>query len=362
MTTAGLLVQEPLDKAQCMSCGLLHRLETRHLGATDFYEKHYSFYERPGAAKYDAPRYAAMAKWIYGVVSASIGIPDRILDAGCGRGWMMKALKEHFSQSQFNGVEPSEQESENARQLGFSVKTGKISSETRTDQAYDLIYSTNVIEHTVDPKDFLASLKRLISDQGLIVIICPDSSVPSAEFMFSDQNYSVSPSHLFRLAETVGLNVVDWQPAPEVPSLKDKQLVVFSKTKGHTLGKSTIKECSPEELYAARAKYVQAYADCDAYLANQTKSYTKVYNFGTSTWSLLLAAYCPTYWSRVTACTIDNGNEEFQGKKVVAFEDIKNEKDSLFILGVNPITQTEFSNRFKNFNLPFVRWDHFVTR
>src|SRR5258708_40363121 len=80
MTTAGKLIDEPLSKAQCKTCGVLQRVQIRHLGHTDFYERQYSFYERPGAAIYDKPRYAAMAEWIRS--SLARFKPQFILDAG----------------------------------------------------------------------------------------------------------------------------------------------------------------------------------------------------------------------------------------------------------------------------------------
>jgi SAM-dependent methyltransferase len=358
MTTAGKLVEEPLSKAQCASCGLLQRVGVRHLGHTDFYERHYSFYERPGAAVYDKPRYAAMAKWIRDSLPGTA--PRLILDAGCGRGWMMHALQAQYPAAAIEGVEPSEQESENARQGGFRVTTAKVDSRLAFDRKYDLIYTVNVVEHTTDPVDFLRSLGNCLADNGLVAIICPDSFKPSAEFMFSDQNYSFTPQLLGKVAKLAGLHVAAWHPSPEIFSVNDKQLMILSKAKPEPSPK-LLGDTSPE-LFRERCRYVESYAQCDRYLVNAVRGFTEVVNFGTSTWSLLLAAYCPEYWRSVTACAIDGGSGSFQGKQVNDFGKMPASSQRVFVLGVNPSGQAALAKRLEAQGAKCVSWSSFIER
>ncbi len=361
MTTAGKLVAEPLAKAQCMSCGLMQRVEIRQLGQTDFYEKHYGFYERPGAAVYDQPRYGAMAKWIKDALNGFT--PSTILDAGCGRGWMMQAMFDQFSTSSFLGIEPSEQESINARENGLDVIEGRIGQHLVLDKCFDLIYSTNVVEHTTNPIDFLGALKQLLNEEGRIVLTCPDSSIPSAEFMFSDQNYSFTPHQLMQIAEKAGLYVTAWKTAPDNPSLRHKQLIILSQ-KGTNVTKDNLPSTFPiEELYYKRCEYVQSYVACDEFLQQQIQDFKNIYNFGTSTWSLLLSAYCPNYWQKVTACTIDKVKERtsFQGKPVRSLNELNTGSEDAFMLGVNPETQSEFQKKLAANGLNCIRWDHVIS-
>src|SRR5712691_8024200 len=69
MTTAGRFIPEPLAKEQCADCGMLLRTAHCFLGETDFYEKNYAFFDRPGAAVFDRPRYDTMAAWICGALN-----------------------------------------------------------------------------------------------------------------------------------------------------------------------------------------------------------------------------------------------------------------------------------------------------
>jgi len=361
MTTAGRIVSEPLAKAQCMRCGILQRVEIRQLGETDFYERQYSFYERPGASVFDAPRYAAMADWIADAIAPLT--PRTAFDAGCGRGWMLEALSKRFPTTIFTGVEPSEQESENARSRGLKVMTGRVGPSLSLEASYDLVYSTNVVEHTTDPVQFMVTLGSLAANTGFIVILCPDSSVPNAEFMFSDQNYSFTPLQLASLAYCAGLSVVSWSTRPVVPGLCDKQLMVFVKTgSGNMLQAKLGDDLSREDLFETRSRYVQSYAKCDEYLITRTCTAKRVLNFGTSTWSMLLAAYCPGYWGLVDNCVIDGGNGEFVGKQVLDANKITLKNSDAVVLGINPVTQDEFAERFSNQGMPCVRWDHIIAR
>ncbi|MGP0074392.1 MAG: class I SAM-dependent methyltransferase [Bryobacteraceae bacterium] len=333
----------------------------RFLGETEFYEKNYTFFERPGAAVFDRPRYIAMATWIVEALSGYQ--PASILDAGCGRGWMMRELRERYPAAKLHGVEPSERESEVARQDGFALDTTKIDEKYPIDQRYQLVYCTNVVEHTTDPVQFLTILGELASPGGRIVVTCPDSSYPNGEFMFSDQNYSFTPAHLQHLAEAAGLHPLAWRPAPAVNSLRDKQLWVFGNKPGtHAVGKDMFRSVTPDQLFDERRRYVLSFEQCDRHLEQSVRAARRVYNFGTSTWSMLLRAYCPAYWQRVTSCVIDGGSGTFQEKPVQDFQSLAIEPEDAVVLGVNPYAQPEFAQRLRASGVSAIGWAHIVSR
>lgn len=359
MTTTGRIIPEPLSKAQCMQCSLVRRVNTRLLGETTFYEKEYSFYSRPGAEQYDRPRYLAMAQWIQGALPGFT--PQSVLDAGCGRGWMLRVLREVYPDAVMHGVEPSEDNSAAARAMGFDVSTGRIDAAWNPARTYDLIYSTNVIEHVLDPGEFLGKLASCLTPEGCLVVTCPDATHPNAEIMFSDQNFSFTPQSLALLGRSVGLEVLCWKQAPEVNSLRDKQLIVL----GRSLSRfptDVWPSASPEDFFAKRQTYIQSYVACDDHLTASVVGHTLVANFGTSSWSWLLAAYCPNYWKRVDFCTIHNGSGEFLGKPVKDFTTLDKNPGLVVVLGVNPFNQTGMARMMEEHQLPCVRWDHIVPR
>jgi SAM-dependent methyltransferase len=358
VTTAGLIIPEPLGKAQCRLCGLVQRTAVSLLARTDFYEMRYSFYERPGADRFDRERYAAMADWIRAAVPPA---PARVLDAGCGRGWMLQAMAEVFPAAHLSGIEPSEVESENARRLGFEVTTGRV-GRAAGPARYDLIYSINVLEHTESPVQFLTGLRERLAAGGHIVITCPDASNPGSEMLFSDQNFSFLGVHLEALAAQADLEVAAWAGPPGHITLRDKQLVVLRQAAAPRRDASALNIRDSEALYQKRCDYLRDWVRCHDRLERECRGARHVYNFGTSTWSFLLAGYCPEYWSQVTCCVIDGGCGEFFGKPVRDAAEVHWAKDDVIILGVDPVTQSRFGLRFVDSPARTIVWNDLITR
>ena len=358
VTTAGRIINEPLGKAHCRRCGLGQRVTTRLLAQTDFYEKRYTFYARPGAEQFDRVRYGGMAEWIRRAVPMA---PRRILDAGCGRGWMMEALAPRFPAAVLSGIEPSEADSEHARQRGLDVIGARVGAEGIRVRPADLVYSTNVLEHTEAPADFLAGLRQLLAPDGVIAILCPDGSVPGAELMFADQNFSILPPHFERLAQAAGLQVVLWQPPPPGSILRDKQLVLLR----HATAGAPRVEPAPVDvdvLCEKRRAYLDAWQRCDDWLMEACGAAATVYQFGTSTWAFLLAGYCRRYWARLDACMIDGGRGEFLGKPVLDAGRVDLTPGAVVVLGVDPDRHAEFASRFDGGAARIVSWRSLISR
>lgn len=357
VTTGGRIVAEPLGKSHCRPCGLVQRTGATLLAKTDFYETRYSFYERPGADRFDRERYNQMAEWIRASLPST---PRRALDAGCGRGWMLQAMAHSYPTTQFSGIEPSEIESENARRSGFDVVTGRIDGSAGATR-YDLIYSTNVLEHTESPVDFLMGLRIRLAADGCIVITCPDASNPGSEMLFSDQSFSFLPKHLEALATQADLEIVTWAGPPDHVSLRDKQLVVLRPSPAQRNPISPLTEAS-ETLYERRRAYLHDWQRCHEKLQKECQGARYVYNFGTSIWGFLLAGYCAEYWAQVTCCIIDQGSGEFFGKPVRDASEVIFGQDDVIVLGVDPTTQSRFARRFVDSAARIVLWNDLVTR
>lgn len=361
MTTAGQIVPEPLGKSQCSACGLVQRTSMALLAETDFYEKNYHFYDRPGAELFDRDRYAAMADWIAAALTHQ---PARVLDAGCGRGWMIEAMSHVFPGARFTGIEPSEQESANARANGHEVISDRITKNMSLGQRFDLAYSTNVLEHTISPADFLHGLRSLLEPGGTIVITCADATHVGAEIMFSDQNFSFLPAHLHQLAERANLQVVSWQAAPSHVGLRDKQLAVLKEAASRVSrpGVITVARRSLKRLYELRCDYLNSWTVCNATLAQVCQGARTVYNFGASTWSYLLAGYCPDYWALVTWCMIDRGSGEFFGKPVCDAGEVVVQDGDVIVMGVDPDTQHRWTERFADSPAKLVTWSDIIAK
>lgn len=361
ITTSGVLLREPLAKAQCESCGLLQRINADFVGSSDYYESRYAdYYLRPGAPTYDAPRYKAMTEWM----AAGLGdfSPRTILDVGCGAGWSMLATQARFPGAVIEGIEPSTINAERARQAGFAVSVARIGDEDSPKKSYDLVYANNVLQHVLSPVEFLTTLRDYLSDDSLLVLVCPDASSPSNEMLWCDHNHSFRPHDLLRLAESAGYRVHRWLPHPDNITILDKQLVVLSRRSGpHApVGRPDRPVLTPDELYRQRCDYIASWRRVEQALCDQVSGRARTFNFGSSSWTWLLAGYCPQYWRLVDCCLVDGFSGYCLDKDVKPFADVTIGPDDALVLGVNPVSQPAFATRFGSAAQNIVRWDGFV--
>lgn len=357
MTTAGRFVDAPLGKAQCQNCGAIQKVYEKRLADTDFYEKAYTYYSRPGSEKFDQVRYEALANWI---ISALPGLsPRRVLDIGCGRGWTISALKAKLPEASYVGLEPTLDAVALAQTNGLDVRQGRLGGPELQGEKFDLIYSNNVLQHTTDPVAFLEAQIPLLADGGTIVLSCPDGSVPSVELMMADQNFSYSPRHLAAVCAKAGLTVEKWLPCPGGP-LRHEQLVVLSK---RPQGAESIASAAvPQEMAdpSAFVRYLEAWNNVDDFLSKEIAGKRRVFNFGGGLWSYVLAAYCPRYWHIVECCLVDGFSGMCMDKQVVPTEQIALGTEDIVVLGTNPYVQDRLVKRFAEQGIRAVSWNHLI--
>jgi SAM-dependent methyltransferase len=358
VTTAGVIMNESLGKSQCSRCGFMTRTESRFVGESKFYEENYiSYYQRPGAATYDRHRYDAMAQWLQRSLSGFE--PKRILDVGCGAGWSMAAMKRLYPDAIIEGVEPSHSNSKAAMEAGFTVHVGRASSKLDLSPKYDLVYAKNVLTHVVDIVDFLKGLAGLVTKNGRIVLITVDSTVPTNEFLWCDHNFSFLPFHIKALAEKAGLTFLGFEKNPDDVTILHKQIVVLALNGG---AKAAGQLEWPEEivdssvLLSERLEYVNKWKALRSRLDATTRSYDRVFNFGASMWTFLLAGNCPEYWDKIERCTVDGADGLCVGKIVSPFSKIDFTEGDAIVLGLNPRTQETFSKRFDGAKYDVLTW------
>jgi len=100
--------------------------------------------------------------------------PLRILDLGCGRGWLTNLLSAY---GQIEGVEPVAMVVEHARTLSpdlqFTAGYADAILDRESFAPYDLVVSSEVIEHVTDKPVFVAALKRLLTPGGHLILTTP---------------------------------------------------------------------------------------------------------------------------------------------------------------------------------------------
>lgn len=100
----------------------------------------------------------------------------RILEVGCGRGWLSNLASQYGT---VEGVEPVAGVIAHARKMFPHIRFEAGTAETvlnRTDFApYDLVLCSEVIEHVPDPqkRGFLEELKQLLTPEGYVILTTP---------------------------------------------------------------------------------------------------------------------------------------------------------------------------------------------
>jgi SAM-dependent methyltransferase len=98
----------------------------------------------------------------------------RLLDVGCGRGWLTNLANVY---GQCDGVEPSKGAVEVAQglfpKLTFYTGTARDLLQTQDFKPYDVIITSEVIEHLTDKDGFIADLSKCLVPNGHVIITTP---------------------------------------------------------------------------------------------------------------------------------------------------------------------------------------------
>ena len=119
----------------------------------------------------------------------------RLLEIGCGPGDFLRGAR-LAGFTTIVGVEPGDGEAAYARSLGFDVYNQMFLEVDFADVRFDVIVSRQVIEHVLDPVEFLAAATALLRPGGCIMLETPCSSHIRARRAGKDWRYLWPPWHL----------------------------------------------------------------------------------------------------------------------------------------------------------------------
>lgn len=116
-------------------------------------------------------------------------LPDgaRILEVGCGTGYLLAHLANDYPHLSFSGLEPIGQgfaQFENvldavSRALkNVQIFKNSIETHTEVEAKYDFVFSVNVYEHLADWRKGLDAATGVLNDHGCLVILCPNYTFP----------------------------------------------------------------------------------------------------------------------------------------------------------------------------------------
>lgn len=172
-----LFDQHPLSGecivAVCSNCGLAFN-DTTHNART--YERYYaelSKYISPLPPSEHARTFSAVAD------AFEAKFPDKnvsILDVGCGNGGLLAALQER-GYLNIAGMDPTPAGAAAVQtQLRIECRVGVLANPPFQSGGFDVVISTGVFEHLLEPSRDLGCLKELLRPEGVAFVVVPDAS------------------------------------------------------------------------------------------------------------------------------------------------------------------------------------------
>ncbi len=168
------------DVLRCTACGLEQTYPIPLPGELKaLYEKHYNF----GGERDTA--YTRIREWfhfspvyrLWLILDGDISFhrakgAGRLLDIGCNEGRGLKIYSRNGFRAE--GLELNETAARVARERGFTVHTCLL-QEFLPSHPYDVVVLSNVLEHSLNPREMLADVRRILKDDGQVWISCPNN-------------------------------------------------------------------------------------------------------------------------------------------------------------------------------------------
>jgi 2-polyprenyl-3-methyl-5-hydroxy-6-metoxy-1,4-benzoquinol methylase len=174
----------------------------------------------------DIDQYHAKHRWewteVIKLLSARQGV-ETVLELGCGVGTFLPLLDE-LPTLTVSGIDASAASVEKAKARGLNVRCQTVEEVAATDQRYDVVVLSHVLEHVSDPIELMQSIASILQPGGWIMCSLPYSpmSREMPEFGVWDP-MNLPPHHITRwnaqsfkaLADRLGMEVVLYTSIPK---------------------------------------------------------------------------------------------------------------------------------------------------
>ena len=141
--------------------------------------------------------------------------PWRVLDLGCGAGGSVDVFRARDPHVQWLGLDvPGSPEARDRTRSDARFETFDGVSMPFADQAFELVYCKQVLEHVRRPEPLLAEVRRVLVPGGWFA-----GSTSQLEPYHSLSLWNYTPVGMVRLLEHAGLRAVELRPGIDGPTL-----------------------------------------------------------------------------------------------------------------------------------------------
>lgn len=203
----------------CNKCSLIY-INPRPTEAemNKFYRFHYrEFYEGveiPTQDYINKGPFIPRAEFVLDTLKEYLLKSNSFIDIGCAEGTLLKNLESKYPNIETTGIEPSESfgnyAKENVRGEVFIGSYQKFIKETHN-QKFDVLTTTHVLEHILDPKNYLIGLKEMMHQESVLYIEVPnimDERAKGLGNIHIGHVLSLDPITLKILLEKCGFEVI----------------------------------------------------------------------------------------------------------------------------------------------------------
>lgn len=184
----------------CVRCGSVFNRQGAASGAYATYYENFSNYRSKGFLQ--DPYYEAIA----GAMARLVPNREaRIIDLGAGGGELLAALQ-RLGYRRLEGLDPSSDCAAHIHNdLGIPCRTGSIASLEGVSGNWDLLLSTGVFEHLLEPPRAVDAFRRLTAPGGHAFVLVPDLERYVECLSTPFQEFSVEHINHFTAASLCGL-------------------------------------------------------------------------------------------------------------------------------------------------------------
>lgn len=189
------MTRDEFAVVECRACGFVVTSP-----APPSMERYYPAAYYGSAGRQRTPRWARAAQRMLYLRRASAverlaGGRGRVLDVGCGPGWLLDAFR--ASGWEVCGTELSERSAAHARRvLGLDVRVGPDALATFADASLDAVTCWHVLEHLASPIEAVRAAHRVLREDGVLMIGVPNFGGVEARLARAGWFHLDVPRHL----------------------------------------------------------------------------------------------------------------------------------------------------------------------